>query len=103
MNKEFIKVMQMPDMDLYQAIRVNKDTKLEYKSEFVEQKIENLKYHSVVTKAGENYKSKYITDIQLKEGDILIFEEKERGYIMPVEKFLPVREVIKELAPLKEV
>ena len=90
-------------IDLYPGIRVDKDTVLEYKNEGVKQKLENLKLHSVTTIKGEGYKSKYDTTIQLKEGDILIFEEKGRGYIKPVEAFVTIEEAIEELTNIKDL
>lgn len=103
MKPNIIKVIQKPYMDLYPAIIVTKDTILNYENENVKQSIKDLVYKSITTIKKDNYESTYTTKIYLKEGDILIFEEKERGYIFPVEKFMKVEEVIKELEPLKEV
>lgn len=103
MKPEIIKVIQLPDVDLYPAIKVDKNTKLNYENENVKQTVENLVYNSTTTIKGDNYESTYITKVNLKDGDILIFEEESRGYIVPVEKFSTVKDAIKELEPLKEV
>lgn len=95
--------VQKPSIDLYPGIRVDKDTKLEYKNENVKQKIENLVLHSVTTVKGEGYKSKYDTTIELKEGDVLIFEETGRGYIKPVEPFVTIEEAIEDLMNIKDL
>jgi hypothetical protein len=51
-----------------------------------------------VTKVkGQGFNSVYTTTIHLNEGDILVFEEKGRGYIKPVEQFVTVEEGIEEL------
>lgn len=103
MKQEFVRVMQVPDMELYQAIVVTKNTKIEYKNDNVEQSLNDLIYKCKTTLKKENYTSTYSTTIHLKEGDIIIYESKERGYIVPVEKFMKVEDIIKEIEPLKEV
>ncbi len=103
MKPNIIKVIQRPDMDLYPAIIVDKDTVLNYENESVKQSIKDLVYNSTATIKKDNYESTYITKVYLKEGDILIFEEENRGYIVPVEKFEKVEDAIKELEPLREV
>lgn len=73
----------MPDCkDTFEGIAVKKDTKLTFKNDKVEQKIENLKLYSKTTIIGENFKS--ITDLEmdLKEGEILLLEEENRGYFL---------------------
>lgn len=95
--------IQKPSIDLYPGIRVTKDTVLEYKNENVVQTVKNLVLHSVTKVKGEWYKSKYDTTIQLKEGDILIFESEGRGYIKPVEAFVTISEAIAELENIKDL
>ena len=98
-----MKFIMKPSIDLYPGIRVDKDTVLEYKTENVEQKIENLKFHSVTKVKGDGFESTYDTTIDLLEGDILIFEENGRGYIKPVEPMVSVQEAIDELEIIKGV
>ena len=95
--------IRKPSIDLYPGVRVDKDTVLEYKNENVEQKLENLVLHSVTKVKGDGFESVYDTTIQLKEGDILVFEEEGRGYIKPVEEFVSVPEAIKELENIKDL
>jgi hypothetical protein len=92
-----------PSVDLYPGIKVDKDTVLEYKNEHVEQRLENLVFHSVTKVQGENFQSVYDTTIQLQEGDVLVFEEEGRGYIKPVESFVTVAEAIEELSCIKDL
>lgn len=96
------KFINKPSIDMYPGIRVNKDTKLEFKNDNVEQTIENLKYKSITTIKGENFISKYHTEINLNDGDILIYEDEGRGYIKPVEDFMTVEEAIEELKNIRE-
>lgn len=95
--------IRKPSVDLYPGIKVDKDTVLEYKNENVDQKLENLVFHSVTKVKGENFESVYDTTIQLQEGDILVYEEEGRGYIKPVEAFVTVAEAIEELACIKDL
>ena len=95
--------IRKPSIDLYPGIRVDKDTVLEYKNERVEQKLENLVFHSVTKVNGDNFESVYDTVIHLEEGDILVFEEEGRGYIKPVEQFVTIEEAIEELTNIKDL
>lgn len=95
--------MQKPSLDLYCGIRVDKDTVLEYSNDNVEQRLENLVFHSVTKVTGEGYESTYDTTMHLEEGDVLIFEEKGRGYIKPVGAFVTIAEAIEDLTNIKDV
>jgi hypothetical protein len=91
------KFIRKPSIDMYAGIKVDKDTKLEYKNDNVEQTLENLVFHSVTKVKGESYESTYDTTINLNVGDVLIFEEEGRGYIKPVDSFVTVAEAVEEL------
>ncbi len=95
--------IRKPSIDMLAGIRVTQDTEFEYENDSVTQSLKNLVLQSVTTVKGENYESTYITTIQLKEGDILIFEEEGRGYIKPVEEFVTVKEAIEELECIKDL
>ena len=95
--------MRKPSIDLYPGIRVDRGTEFEYKNENVEQSLKELVFRSVTTVRGEGYTSTHNTVIELKEGDILVFEEEGRGYIKPVEDMVTVREAISELECIKEL
>ncbi len=97
------KFISKPSIDMYGGIKVTKDTTLEYKNENVEQVLKDLVFKSKTIVKGEGYESEYNTTIQLKEGDVLIFEEEGRGYIKPVEQFVTVSEAIEELEHIKGV
>lgn len=95
--------IKKPSIDLYPGISVEKDTVLEYKNENVEQRLENLVFHSITKVKGEGFESVYDTTIHLKEGDVLVFEEEGRGYIKPVEEFVTIAEAIEELTNIKDL
>ena len=88
--------IRKPSVDMLAGIKVDKDTELEYKNDNVDQTLKDLVFHSITKVKGDNFESVYDTTIQLKEGDILIFEEEGRGYIKPVEEFVTVKEAIEE-------
>lgn len=95
--------IRKPDIDLYPGIKVDKETRLEHKSEYVEQSLENLVFHSVSKVKGENFDSVYDTTIYLKEGDVLLFEEDGRGYIKPVDEFCTIADAIEDLTNIKDL
>lgn len=95
--------IRKPSIDLYPGIRVDKDTVLEYKNENVEQTVSGLVFHSVMKVKGDCFESTYDTTINLKEGDILVFEEEGRGYIKPVEDFVTIAEAIEDLTNIKDL
>jgi hypothetical protein len=95
--------IRKPSLDLYPGIVVTKDTVLEYKNETVKQTVKDLVFHSVTKVKGEGYRSKYDTVINLKEGDILIFEEEGRGYIKPVESFVTIEEAVGDLTNIRSL
>ena len=92
-----------PSIDLMPGIRVTKDTELEFENKNVKQTINSLELHSITTIKGDGFKSKYDTTIQLKEGDVLIFEAEGRGYIKPVEEFVSIEEAIEDLTNIKDL
>lgn len=98
-----IKVIKTPDITVYNAVVVDKNTELSYKNEYVNQTVKKLKLHSITTIKGDGYKSKYDTTINLNEGDMLVFDGEKRGYVKPVENMATVDEAIEDLKALKEV
>lgn len=98
-----IKLIRKPNIDMQVGIKVYKDTVLTYESEYVKQEIKDLVLHSITTVKGDGFKSTYDTQIELKEGDVLVFEEDSRGYIKPVEEFMTITEAIEELENIKDL
>lgn len=98
-----IQVIKNPDITVYNAVIVDKNAELTYNSDHVKQTVKKLKLHSVTVIKGEGYKSKYDTVIDLKEGDMLVFDGETRGYVKPVEKMSTIEDVIEDLKILKEV
>lgn len=72
-----------PDLTPYEGITVTKDTDIKYENEKVKQTIKNLKMISEFTEKKERYSSYSKLEINLEEGDILLFENENRGYFLP--------------------
>lgn len=100
---EYLKFIRKPSIDMIPGIKVTKDTDIEFSNENVKQTIKNLILHSVTIVKGDGYESSYDTTINLNEGDVLLFEDEERGYIKPIETFVLVKEAIEELECIKEM
>lgn len=95
--------IRRPSIDRYVGIKVTKDTVLEFENENVKQSLKDLVLRTCAWVKGENYESVSETKIFLEEGNVLIFEEKGRGYIMPVEPFVSIAEAIEELECIKDL
>ena len=90
-----------PSVDLYPGIRVDKDTVLEHRTENVTQTLKGLVFHSVQKVKGEGYEGTYDTTIEMKEGEILIFDDGK--YVKPVERFVSIREAIEDLENIEDL
>lgn len=97
------KFIRKPSVDLYLGVKVTKDTTLEYENENVKQTLKDLVLHSVTKVKGEKFESVYDTTINLEEGDVLLFEEESRGYIVPVDKFVTIAEAIEDYENIKDL
>lgn len=95
--------IRKPSIDLYPGVRVDKDTVLEYENENVKQSLKDLTFHSVTKVTGVGFESTYDTTLHLNEGDVLVFEEKGRGYIKPVDSFVTIAEAIDDLSNIKDL
>lgn len=95
--------IKKPSIDMYAGIRVTKDTEFKYENKNVSQELKDLVFHSVTRVKGEKFESTYDTTIYLEEGDVLIYEEEDRGYILPVEEFVTIKEAIEEFEHIKDL
>lgn len=90
--------LPIPQPEVYYGVKVTKRTKLEYKNDFVEQKLENLVLYTKQNVVTEDFKTHIETELYLKEGDLILLEEGHRGYFKPSEvKFGTIQEAKKEL------
>ncbi len=107
---EFLKLIRQPNINMVAGIRVTKDTDISFENDTVKQSIKDLVYHGVVKIKGDNFEGTNEITVTLNEGDIVIYDGDERGYIVPAQRFMTVDEAIEELkcvlattsAPAKE-
>ena len=95
--------IKRPNIDRYTGIKVDKNTVLEYENENVKQSVKDLVLRTIAWVKGEKYESVTETTIFLEEGDVLIFEDGGRGYILPVEPFVTIAEAIDDLESIKDL
>lgn len=95
--------VRRPSVDLFHGVRVTKDTALEYNTEHVKQSVKDLVFRNEFHAKGEGFDGLYVTNIYLSEGDILVFEGEERGYVKPVEAFCSVDDALDDLTNIKEM
>ena len=99
-HKRFIR---RPNLTMHPGIVVNENTEFKYSSERVKQSLKNLVYTSVTTVSGDGYEGTYSTVLQLKPGDVLIYDGEDRGYVKPVEHFVRISEAIEELSCIQDL
>lgn len=90
------KFILKPDITLYSGVQVNKDTKLEYKNENVEQKLENLVLEMTTYTKENNYEVRSNLTFHLSEGDILLFDE-EVGYQVPRVPMTTLKDALEDI------
>lgn len=100
---EHIRFIRKPSLQMYPGILVDAGTSFEFKSPNVVQKLENLVFTSVTSVSGDGYESTYHTTIYLKEGDVLIYDGEERGYVKPVESFVTILSALEDLENIKDL
>lgn len=82
-NKKYY--VAKPDLTPYEGVKVTKDLNLTFENEKVKQEIKNLKLNSTFIYENEKYKTTNILEINLEEGEILLLEEENRGYFLPMD------------------
>lgn len=96
--------VEQVNLDLKVGITVKKNTELTYKSNKVEQVLKDLKLETIIDDEGRSgintYKSKTYLEINLNEGDILLFDEG-RGYYMPPYPVESIEDAISDISSLE--
>lgn len=100
---EHIRFIKKPSLVFYPGIRVESDTVLEFKTDTISQKLENLVFKSVKTVSGDGYDGEYSATIYLEPGDILVYDGEDRGYVKPVESFVTISQAVAELELVKDL
>ena len=96
---EYIKLIRQPDISMVAGIKVTKDTDIVFENESgtVKQSIRDLVFHGTTEVKQDNVEVKSEITVNLNEGDIVIYDGEERGYVVPAQRFMTVDEAIKEL------
>lgn len=96
---EYLKLIRQPDISMVAGIKVTKDTDLVFENEdgTVKQSIKDLVYHGTTKMKRDNVEVMNEITVNLNEGDIVVYDGDERGYVVPAQRFMTVDEAIKEL------
>lgn len=100
--RNFIKSV---DTTLYKGTKVTKDTVLNYEREDgkLKQYLKDLEFVSEETREGDKFTSQTKTTIHLVEGDVVLFEDETRGFVVPVDKFVNIGEALEDLECIKDL
>ena len=90
-----------PDITLMTGIQVFKDTKLEYKNDNVDQKLENLVLEMTTYTKENNYEVRSNLTFHLSEGDILLYDE-EVGYQVPRVPMSTLKDALTDIEALQD-
>ena len=90
-----------PDNTLYSGVQVFKDTKLEYKNDNVDQKLENLVLEMTTYTKENNYEVRSNLTFHLSEGDILLYDE-EVGYQVPRVPMSTLKDALTDIEALQD-
>lgn len=105
-GKERNKIMNYyvlrPDLTPYEGMVVNKKSKLKFKNDKVEQKLENLRLTTKQVIETEKYTTKSELVINLEEGEILLFENENRGWFLPAQSIGTIETAIKDYQSLAD-
>lgn len=89
-----------PDLTPYEGIIVDKDTKLEFKNEKVEQEVKDLKLYVRSKEVNDKYTVNSEMVVNLEEGEILLLESENRGYFLPAQPIGTLETAIKDYSVL---
>lgn len=94
---KYLKLIRQPNISMVAGIKVTKETDITFENDKVKQGIKDLVYRSTTVIKGDNFEGKNEITVNLNEGDYVVFDGDDRGYIVPAQKFMTVAEAIEEL------
>jgi hypothetical protein len=98
--------VEQPILDIKEGIKVTVETVLSYKTDRVEQVLNNLTLETIMCDSGSNgtneYKSKTHISLTLNPGDILLFDS-QRGYYMPPYPVTSIDDAISDITSLSDI
>lgn len=95
----------IPNCEIYKGYVVDDKTTLEYvnKNKTIRQELKNLEFIQYEKKDTSEYSIETKTTIHLKKGMVVLFENEERGYVVPVDRYVTIKEAIQELDYIKDL
>ena len=95
----------IPNCEIYKGYVVDKNTTLNYenKDKTIKQELKNLEFIQYEKKDTSEFSTETKTTIHLKKGMVVLFENETRGYVVPVDKYVTIKEAIQELEYIKDL
>ena len=94
-----MKILEKPDLTLYEAVVITKDLVLDYENDHRKQHIENLVLTTTDYEEKPMYDMTTTANVKLEEGKYLILEEN--GYIYPLNEVCTLEQAIEEMQEYK--
>ncbi len=100
--KNFILI---PNCEIYKGYVVDDSTILNYenKDKTIKQELKNLEFIQTEKKETDKYITETKTTIHLKKGMVVLFENEDRGYVVPVDRYVSIKEARQELEYIKDL
>ena len=94
-----------PDVTVYKGVSVDKNTTLNFEREDgkLKQEVKDLKFIQFEKREADNFESETKTTIHLKEGMVVLYEDDNRGYVVPVDRYVTIGEAIEDLDCIKDL
>ncbi len=95
----------IPNCEIYKGFTVDENSTLEYenKDKTLKQELKNLEFIQYQKIDSPEYSTETKTTIHLKKGMVVLFEDEEHGYVVPVNRYVTIKEAIQELEYIKDL
>ncbi len=95
----------IPNCEIYKGFTVDENSTLEYenKDKTLKQELKNLEFIQYQKVDSTEYSTETKTTIHLKKGMVILFEDEKNGYVVPVNKYVTIKEAIQELEYIKDL
>ena len=95
----------IPNCEIYKGFTVDENSTLEYenKDKTLKQELKNLEFIQYQKVDSTEYSTETKTTIHLKKGMVILFEDEKNGYVVPVNKYVTIKEAIQELEYTKDL
>ena len=95
----------IPNCEIYKGFTVDENSTLKYenKDKTLKQELKNLEFTQRQKVENPEYSTETKTTIHLKKGMVVLFEDEKSGYVVPVNKYVTIKEAIQELEYIKDL